>query len=48
MLSALNVVHESMNRLKAANDLSDTPRPCDVYEFMSGTGMGACVGFVIT
>ncbi|KAF8597409.1 FabD/lysophospholipase-like protein [Ceratobasidium sp. AG-I] len=41
VLGALSVVHESMNRLKDVKNLSDLPRPCDVYEFMSGTGMGA-------
>ncbi|KAF8601810.1 FabD lysophospholipase-like protein [Ceratobasidium sp. AG-I] len=41
VLSALNVVHESMNRLKDVNHLSEPPRPCEVYDFMSGTGMGA-------
>ncbi|KAF8594217.1 FabD lysophospholipase-like protein, partial [Ceratobasidium sp. AG-I] len=43
VLGALNVVHESMNRLKDVDNLSDLPRPCDVFEFMSGTGMGAVV-----
>ncbi|KAF8596365.1 FabD/lysophospholipase-like protein [Ceratobasidium sp. AG-I] len=41
VLGALNIVHESMNRLKDVKNLSDLPCPCDVYEFMSGTGMGA-------
>ncbi|KAF8598134.1 FabD/lysophospholipase-like protein [Ceratobasidium sp. AG-I] len=43
VLSALKVVDESMNRLKSANNLSEAPRPCDVFEFMTGTGMGACI-----
>ncbi|KAF8598774.1 FabD lysophospholipase-like protein [Ceratobasidium sp. AG-I] len=41
VLSALNFIHESMNRLKDVKNLSELPRPCYEYDFMIGTGMGA-------
>lgn len=43
MLSSLNVVRESMDRLKLVKNLPEAPRPCDEFDLMSGTGMGACV-----
>ncbi|KAF8598759.1 FabD/lysophospholipase-like protein [Ceratobasidium sp. AG-I] len=41
VLSALNIVGQAMDRLKVANELPVAPRPCETFDFMSGTGMGA-------
>lgn len=43
VLGSLNIIREAMNRLKEVKKLAEAPRPCDVFDLMSGTGMGACV-----
>ncbi|CAE6511146.1 unnamed protein product [Rhizoctonia solani] len=46
-LSSLIILHEFMKRVQEQLDLHETPRPCEVFDLIAGTGTGGIIAILL-